>query len=143
MNDVREKLVEIVFKSLCNHIHKSCKLTENIADDLIANGVRLKEKQATSDESKQWIPVTDGLPECYLVRDIFKRPQHYMSDPVLVTVKSEECDGIHYFVGTDYISGREKDNVDWVRTCCYGGSAVYHQEIIAWMPKPAAYNEGE
>lgn len=35
----KEKLIEIVFKSLCNHIHKSCKLAENIADDLIANDV--------------------------------------------------------------------------------------------------------
>ena len=35
----KEKLIEIVFNSLCNHIHKSCKLAENIADDLIANDV--------------------------------------------------------------------------------------------------------
>ena len=51
--DVREKLVELIFDSLFRHIHKSSKLAENIADDLIANGVTLQE----------WIPVTERLPE--------------------------------------------------------------------------------
>ena len=51
--DVREKLVELIFKSLCRHIHKSCKLAENIADDLIADGVTVQE----------WISVKDRLPE--------------------------------------------------------------------------------
>ena len=41
--DVREKLVELLFDSLCRHIDKSCKLAENIADDLIANGVTVQE----------------------------------------------------------------------------------------------------
>ena len=51
--DVREKLVELIFDSLCRHVDKSCKLAENIADDLIANGVTVQE----------WIPVDDRLPE--------------------------------------------------------------------------------
>ena len=41
--DVREKLVELIFDSLCRHIDKSCKLAENIADDLIAHGVTVQE----------------------------------------------------------------------------------------------------
>ena len=41
--DVREKLVELIFKSLCRHIHKSCKLAENIADDLLADGVTVQQ----------------------------------------------------------------------------------------------------
>ena len=51
--DVREKLVGLIFGSLCRHIHKSYKLAENIADDLIANGVTVQD----------WIPVTERLPE--------------------------------------------------------------------------------
>ena len=51
--DVREKLVELIFSSLCRHIHKSCKLAENIADDLITHGVTVQE----------WISVKDRLPE--------------------------------------------------------------------------------
>ena len=51
--DVREKLVELIFDSLCRHIDKSCKLAENIADDLISNGVTVQE----------WISVDDRLPE--------------------------------------------------------------------------------
>ena len=51
--DVREKLVELIFDSLCRHIDKSCKLAENIADDLVSNGVTAQE----------WIPVTERLPD--------------------------------------------------------------------------------
>ena len=60
MMDVREKLVELIFDSLCRHIDKSCKLAENIADDLISNGVTVQE----------WISVDDRLPDkdgCYIV----------------------------------------------------------------------------
>lgn len=57
--DVREKLVGLIFGSLCRHIHKSCKLAENIADDLIANGV-------TVQEERRWIPVTERLPQNYI-----------------------------------------------------------------------------
>ena len=51
--DDREKLVDMIFDSLCRHIDKSCKLAENIADDLISNGVTVQE----------WISVKDRLPE--------------------------------------------------------------------------------
>ena len=47
--DVREKLVDMIFDSLCRHIDKSCKLAENIADDLISNGLTVQE----------WIPVAE------------------------------------------------------------------------------------
>ena len=92
-------------------------------------------------KSTEWTPCSKGLPECHLIRDIFKRPQGYMSDSVLVTVKSEECDGIHYFVGTDLMKGNTKDDVHWLMSCGYGGSAVYSQEIIAWMYKPDPYKD--
>ena len=82
--DVREKLVELIFKSLCRHIHKSCKLAENIADDLIADGVTVQDNRKISDElleqlrnapvtilqeestievMQEWISVKDRLPE--------------------------------------------------------------------------------
>ena len=51
--DVKEKLVELLLASLRKHIHKSCKLAENIADDLIAHGVTAQE----------WFSVKDRLPE--------------------------------------------------------------------------------
>lgn len=65
--DVREKLVELIFDSLCRHVDKSCKLAENIADDLIANGVTVQE----------WISVEDRLPEM---------GEHYQSEDVLVCI---------------------------------------------------------
>ena len=51
--DVKEKLVELIFDSLCRHVDKSCKLAENIADDLISSGVTVQE----------WISVKERLPE--------------------------------------------------------------------------------
>lgn len=51
--DVRGKLVELIFKSLCRHIHKSCKLAENIADDLIANSVTVQEWNPISEPPKE------------------------------------------------------------------------------------------
>ena len=86
--------------------------------------------------SNEWIPVTERLPKCQLVRDIFKRPQQYISDRVLVCVRSDECDGTHYFVGTDIMTGTSLEKVDWLMSCGYGGSAVHHQEITHWMPLP-------
>ena len=50
--DVKEKLVELIFDSLCRHVDKSCKLAENIADDLISSGVTVQE----------WISVKERLP---------------------------------------------------------------------------------
>ena len=60
--DVREKLVELLFSSLCRHIDKSCKLAENIADDLIANGVTVQE--------------FDGCEYCKEYEDL---PEHFIS----------------------------------------------------------------
>ena len=54
--ELKEKLVELLFASLCRHIHKSCKLAENIADDLIANGVTVQE----------WISVKERLPQNFV-----------------------------------------------------------------------------
>lgn len=60
--NVREKLVELIFDSLCRHIEKSCKLAENIADDLISNGVTVQSDKDINAQSK-WIPVTEKLPD--------------------------------------------------------------------------------
>ena len=82
--DVREKMVELIFDSLCRHIDKSCKLAENIADDLISNGVTVQENVEISDDLlkqlknapitickeepsielvQEWISVTERLPD--------------------------------------------------------------------------------
>lgn len=36
---------------------------QKIADHLLANGIRMEPKQATSNENKRWIPVTERLPD--------------------------------------------------------------------------------
>jgi hypothetical protein len=64
---MREKLIELIVQS--GHVSG---FVRGLADHLIANGVRLEENQATSDEIKQyvpdtnvgkWIPVGERLPE--------------------------------------------------------------------------------
>lgn len=85
--DVREKLVELIFSSLCRHIHKSCKLAENIADDLITHGVTVQDNTEITDEFlkqfrnapltvlrdeptievvQEWISVSERLPQNFV-----------------------------------------------------------------------------
>lgn len=104
------------------------------------------EKQCKElDELKgsRWIPCSERLPEVQLTYDIFKRPTGYISDPVLVTVKSKEVGGTRYYVATDIMTGRDLESVGWLKSCGYGGSAVYSQEIIAWQPLPEEYRPEE
>lgn len=54
----REKLIELI-----GQVQYLGGLELALADHLLANGVRLESKQATSDESKRWIPVSERLPE--------------------------------------------------------------------------------
>lgn len=91
----------------------------------------------------RWIPCSERLPEVRLTHDIFKRPNGYISDSVLVTVKSREVDGTRYYVATDIMMGSTLESVHWLMSCGYGGSAVYSQEIIAWRPLPEEYRPEE
>lgn len=135
MPDIKEKLVELLVDfnlDTNNHICDGCgtrPVSEScveIADYLIANGVTIQ----------KWISVEERLPECKLYRDIFNRPSRYYSDTVLVCLKSVECDGTHHYVATDMLTGITLDSVHWLKSCGYGGDAVYSQEITHWMPFP-------
>ena len=104
----------------------------------------IEEKPAIERVKQEWISVKDRLPECHLTYDIFNRPDRYVSDVVLVSVKSEEAGGTRYFVNTDIMTGRTEEDIHWLESCFYGGSAVYGQEITAWMPLPEPYGmDGE
>ena len=50
---MREKLIDLLGETAANCMPSDC--LQDVADHLIANGVRLEEKQVTSDESKRWI----------------------------------------------------------------------------------------
>lgn len=87
-----------------------------------------------------WIPCSERLPEVQLTYDIFKRPDKWISDSVLVTVKSVHANNeTHYYVSTDLRIGSRLEDVHWLMSCGIGGSAILHQEIIAWQPLPEAY----
>ena len=75
---MREKLIELLDEAeewadhRCDELEcetcpadkmKSNCIQQLMVDRLIANGVRLEEKQATSDETSKWIPVTERLPK--------------------------------------------------------------------------------
>ena len=91
---------------------------------------------------EDWILCSERLPEVRLTYDIFNRPDRWISDSVLVTVKSVHANNeTHYYVATDLIIGSTKEKADWLMSCGIGGSAILHQEIIAWMPLPEPCEE--
>ena len=117
MADMKEKLVELIrnAKSAMFAEILNCDIAKNyfIAEFLIENGVTvqdcLKEKQATSDKTSEWISVKDRLPEDWC--------------PVLVMVRETEMP----------LLGSYRENVwfheMWNTTFING--AVTH-----WMPLP-------
>ena len=121
--DIREKLVDLIFDSLCRHIDKSCKLAENIADDLIANGVTVKE----------WTSVDDRLPEM---------GEHYQSEDVLVCIDYRPDDPDT--TKDSYVS------IDHVDFNCFGQGGFSCERddprdgepspyfVTHWMPMPLA-----
>ena len=60
---MREKLIDLIVSADISLFGTDKPYAEVYADHLIANGVRLEEKQATSDETSKWISVKDRLPE--------------------------------------------------------------------------------
>ena len=113
--DVREKLVELIFDSLCRHIDKSCKLAENIADDLISSGVTVQE----------WISVDDRLP----------------SDEQDVLVIAHGWDGRLVYVGShkrveaqkSWLTGITNKSSEWL---LWGWSYLKDPMVTHWMPLP-------
>ena len=75
--DVREKLVELIFDSLCRHVDKSCKLAENIADDLISNGVTVHVQDGCE--------YCNGLP--FSQMEDFTMPDAFKKDYDIVTIR--------------------------------------------------------
>ena len=66
--DVREKLVELIFDSLCRHIDKSCKLAENIADDLLSDGVTVLPVQVGDTVYGRFLLYGEEVQQCEVVK---------------------------------------------------------------------------
>ena len=113
--DVREKLVELIFDSLCRHVDKSCKLAENIADDLISNGVTVQE----------WISVDERLPD----------------DEQEVLVIAHGWGGRLVYVGShkrveaqkSWLTGSTNKSSEW---SLWGWSYLKEPMVTHWMPLP-------
>ena len=128
MPNTREKLIELMKDVPCHA--KTCldceffntdgcgsRQREILADHLIANGVRLEEKQATSDETSKWIPVTERLPDT--------------AERVLV---SKHWLGMQYKPEYGYYQDFPNQKGCWYVLTEFG---YYPQrEITHWMPLP-------
>ena len=108
--DVREKLVGLIFDSLCRHIDKSCKLAENIADDLISNGVTVQE----------WISVDERLPE--ILEGCAESPE-----PVLYMMKNTKT----IYAGYYGEGGVWKDK--YFRQYGDSRNGVDADDVLCWM----------
>ncbi len=147
--DVREKLVELIFDSLCRHVDKSCKLAENIADDLISSGVTVQENVKISDELlkqlknapitickeessivtvQEWISVKDRLPD---------KKGAFL---VYVKTKNKWCGYIKTTWFTPCYEGVEEDmqgkQVWYDYDSDWGDYEV--RDVTHWMPLPPA-----
>ena len=88
-----------------------------VAEHLLANGVRLETEQATSDENKRWIPVTERLPEGGKVVLCYKKDRKMRFGRLL---DATYADGVQAFL--------ERDNV-----LAFG--------VTHWMPLPEGPKE--
>lgn len=121
--DVREKLVELIFDSLCRNIDKSCKLAENIADDLINNGVTVQE----------WINSEEMLPEFPCLALDVNGNSVFIPDGIL-TIKDkhgEWCINASLAKEVRLIDGTKMDTLIWENRIAY------------WMPLPELPEETE
>ncbi len=129
--DVREKLVELIFDSLCRHIDKSCNLAENIADDLISNGVTVKENVEISDEllkqlKKSPITTWEEEPSIEIVKEWISVDERLPEEKVncIVHYKHAYCDNDDYWeIGICFYDG-EKFRMD------------LSYKVTHWMPLP-------
>lgn len=137
LEKIMDELQKIVDKADCDKDREIGLLQISLLSTCV---LKLTE-QPTIETKHKWTSVEDELPKCHLTYDIFNRPDRYVSDAVLVSVKSNEVGGTRYFVGTDIMTGRTKEDIHWLHSCFYSGSAVYSQEITHWMPKPDPQKE--
>ena len=134
MNDVIEKLAELLKK--CPDIIRAwdCEY-EDAAADLIANGVRLEEKQATSDGTSEWVSVKDECPK-------FIHRKWY---------KVHGYDGDHEYYSSGFVAGLVDGKPVIVEYCREGASCPWRdkalgehwfdesgkrQDVTHWAPLP-------
>lgn len=93
---MRDRLIELVKKSLIKHIDKTCMLAENITDDLLANGVIVPPKVIGE---KVWY-VCDGQVQFTLIEGVepalrllgFPRPITRWEIGTLIFLTREEAE---------------------------------------------------
>ena len=132
---MEENQIEEMRKIILTYIHRAIDDGLVTWSDFAGYVAKHLIEQGYGNQSR-WISVEESLPDCTLIRDIFGRPGDYVSDKVLVCVKSDEVDGVHYYVSTDIRIGRTLEDAHWLMSCGYGGTAVYSQTITHWMPLP-------
>jgi hypothetical protein len=140
MTDIKKKLMTLLCEahniSCCAKLFDDATYAQQLgkeADYLISNGVRLETEQATSDENKRWIPVSERLPDivgCYLVVVKYKYDfeKEYNYDTDVATFE--------FGYDRKYIDGQWNTCVDW-------DEGQQYMHVTHWMPLPEPPKEDE
>lgn len=104
------------------------KIAEEALDGYIYKGKTLREWIDILAQTR-WIPVSEGLPEEHTCDDGFIEPSEY----VLVQMKSGYMKVSRYWGSRERYKDRPWIDLSYPTT----------DEVIAWMPLPERYKEGE
>lgn len=128
----REKIIELLNEAhdaFYANFDPTKSYMGSLADCLIANGVRLERKQATSDKTSKWISVEDEKPNGWIVADPdtdYREPETY-----IVFVKDATLPTTAYFLDGKFVPACDGflsgGNCD-----CIG----FADDITHWMPLP-------
>ena len=92
----------------CIHLPVCCRLTYCLVNGKVVCNYYLESKQATSDENKRWIPVTERLPE-NLQRVLIFRPGQYFE------IHIARMSGINWEKwDIDYRTGKKGSITHWM-----------------------------
>ncbi len=92
---MKDRLIEIVKSSLMKHIDKSCKLAENITDDLLSEGVIVPPCKV----GDTVYAITEKHPcyACRTVSDYCQRDCHYFGNKTELVVKEGLVEAVLFF----------------------------------------------
>ena len=120
----REKLIELLEQSRITHSENGVCINGSgyMADYLLANGVRLETKQATSDKTSEWISVEDE-----------EKPRHGQECFIRYTFDNRNDPNQHFYGVARYCAGGDNG---YVNRPHFENEGWYGMRVTHWMPLP-------